>query len=228
MVKAITFDLWGTLIRSNSNFEKEKLDYFANYSGLKISDVKREFDSVKKGFNENVSLYGMHFPKRYVLETILRRLNCTVEESMTNLLFRHYEKMFLDNKPFLYSDETLETLEKIKRKQIPMYLVSNTLLIEGSILTRVLDKLQIRKYFNYFFYSDEVGFSKPSQKMYDNVFVHINENYSYITTRNLVLHVGNDMVTDYEGAKSYGFQSLLINDPDIHNNHTIKNVLDLL
>lgn len=81
-------------------------------------------------------------------------------------------------------------------------------------MRQVLSQMDILKYFKFFIFSDEIEISKPSsyffQKVYDKVGGH----------KKNILHIGDNPKTDYQGAKNFGFEALLIT----NSNYTIDDI----
>ena len=74
--------------------------------------------------------------------------------------------------------------------------------------------MSILQYFDFLIFSDEINACKPSSHFFQQVFDHIN------VTKEAVLHIGDNPKADYQGARSFGFNALLITDP----NYTINDI----
>lgn len=99
---------------------------------------------------------------------------------------------------------TLEILEGLDTK---IGLISNTGRTPGKVLRPVLKTLRILEFFDTTVFSNEVGWLKPHPEIFckasQDLGVPLNE----------ILHVGDDRVTDEEGARTAGMHTLLIKTP---------------
>ena len=93
-------------------------------------------------------------------------------------------------------------------------LSSNTGFIEGETLRTTLANMGILQYFDFLIFSDEINASKPSSHFFQHVYDHID------VPKKAVLHIGDNPKADYQGAKNFGFNALLITDP----NYTINDI----
>lgn len=78
-----------------------------------------------------------------------------------------------------------------------------------------IDKLKISKYFKSFTFSDQVKCSKPNYK----IFQHAHEKILY--TKENILHIGDNIVTDGEGSTNYGFNHRIVNSNEFNSILTI-------
>ena len=75
-------------------------------------------------------------------------------------------------------------------------------------MSKLLNFYELNNYFSFQIYSDEVGFSKPNKEIFNLVFDSINK----ITTieKKEILHIGDNIIADYNGAINFGFDAFLI------------------
>ncbi len=105
-----------------------------------------------------------------------------------------YAILAIENPPSLYDSYTKTILEEMS-SQYQLVLSSNTLFLEGWVLREILDKLDISKYFTKMNFSNELGFAKPNPLMYSN------SKY----------HIGDNPITDGEGAINAGSIPFIVN-----------------
>ena len=72
----------------------------------------------------------------------------------------------------------------------------------------ILDKFNLRSYFNQITFSGQVGWRKPSAKFFSKALSGV-----YGTDKQRIIHVGDDPVSDIKGALSYGIDALWIRHP---------------
>lgn len=189
MIRAVIFDLWDTLA------------YNKNHIGSYIEKINQEI--------------GIENKNKF---TKLRRewylFNITSEEFFTKLLkdvnkplamLEHLTKIWDSQIEVveLYP-ETIDVLETLKIKGIKLILISNT----TPISEKAIDKLKIRKYFDYVLLSCNEGIVKPSPFVYKKILDKFN------LKPGEVIAVGDQMSTDIEGASTYGIKAILLDRED--------------
>jgi len=98
-------------------------------------------------------------------------------------------------------EDVVPALEALAGRGINLGIISNW----DERLTPLLERLDLRKYFQTLVISREVGFTKPSPVIFE------------LAARNLglaphaILHVGDSPETDVAGARAAGFAALLLN-----------------
>lgn len=73
----------------------------------------------------------------------------------------------------------------------------------------MIEEYGFDEYFSFQVYSDEVGLSKPNLKIFELIHDYVNEQKSLHPKQ--ILHIGDNIIADYNGARSYGFSALLLN-----------------
>jgi putative hydrolase of the HAD superfamily len=98
--------------------------------------------------------------------------------------------------------ESEEVMEELVEMGLPLYVVSNwDVALEG-----VLDDLGWIRYFDGIVASAKVGSEKPDRTIFEEAL----RRASLAERRDRVVHVGNDPVSDVEGAVSSGIDAVLI------------------
>jgi len=211
--KHISFDLWLTLIRSNPEYKVKRNLLFKDFFAIdkpmeEIAAVIRKFDILTNGINEKVTrnfdTYEIYCLILDALGIDLGRYNYQQLEEFYN----HSEELLMQYKPLLLDNNLPQFLKQLYDDGKTMNILSNTAFIKGRSLRHIIAYYQLDKYFAFQAYSDETGFSKPGLAMYE---------YAYQNMKRLkpiekheVLHVGDNVVSDYEGALAYGFDAHLI------------------
>jgi putative hydrolase of the HAD superfamily len=218
----ISFDLWLTLIKSNPQFKNKRdllfKEYFAIDKSIEdISAVIRKYDILTNTINEKV---GRNFDTYEIYYLMLEALDVDIDAITTKELgafYNHTEDLLEEHKPILLSDTIPEMLSSLKQEGITLNILSNTAFIKGSSLRKIMSHYGIGDLFSFQAYSDETGFSKPGIGMYNYAY----ENILKIgdIQKNEVLHVGDNPVSDYNGAMNFGFNAYLIT-----NNHNEPNL----
>lgn len=212
-IKHISFDLWLTLIRSNAQFKPARNKLFAQYFSIRkpddeIAKAFRHYDLLFNKINEQTGR-NVHYSE--ILLVILDKLDVDISDLSVRDMEGYYNQMealFFDLHPLLIEEETGAILQSIQAQNITMNILSNTGFILGTTLRKLLRHLDIDTYFSFQLYSDEMGYSKPSERVFEEVYVHARQ--INVTEKQQILHVGDNAIADYRGAKNFGFQAQLI------------------
>ena len=225
-----SFDLWLTLIKSNPDFKKQRAIFFhRNFNSKKktideVQKVIRQIDIMCNFINEKT---GKNIDSREIYLMVIHQLNDyepVFQDLDIDWLLQEMENLFFRYLPFVYSDETLATLDKIKQYQkSTIGILSNTGFIEGKTLRKILPELNLSQYFDFQLYSDETGLSKPNKVFFElmintTLLKHIDNSLQLQD----ILHVGDNPVSDIGGGLAVGINVFQINS----NNYTIKNILN--
>lgn len=211
--KHISFDLWLTLIKSNPEFKSKRNQLFKSFFNLEIPIEEiakkiRYYDVVCNNINEKV---GLNIDTFEIYYFILNSLDVALEKIDKEKLQEFYletEQLFLENKPELIYKDIKEQFESIKKEHITMSILSNTGFIKGQTLRKILRHYEIEEYFSFQIYSDECHFSKPNNSIFERVFSEVNKDKKILKSE--ILHVGDNIIADYRGAKKFGFNTHLI------------------
>lgn len=224
-----SFDLWLTLIKSNPTFKKERaLLFFKEFNVNKktieeVEMVFRNIDVICNAINEKT---GKNIDAEEMYLMVIGTLsNYEIDFSSINLinLYHQIEKILFNYLPTVYSIDTINTLKKIKQNpDITCNILSNTAFIKGSTLKIILEHIGLSSYFDFQIYSDEVGVSKPNKLIFELMISRaINlKNESNFSLKKII-HVGDNIIADIEGAKKVEIDTLHINT----NKNTILNLL---
>lgn len=219
--KHISFDLWLTLIKSNPEFKNKRNLLFKEYFAIdksieEVSAVIRKFDILTNSINEKV---GRNFDTYEIYYLMLDALVVDIETitaSELQTFYSHTENLLMEHKPLLLSAGIPEMLSSIRHEGITINILSNTAFIKGSSLRKIMSHYGIGDLFSFQAYSDETGFSKPGIEMYRHAYDNILKIGDI--QKNEVLHVGDNRVSDYNGAMNFGFNAYLItNNQNEHN-----------
>lgn len=220
MIKHISFDLWMTLIQSHPEFKLRRAQLIIDMFGLKDS-VDTEIDEyvrrVDKVFDRKNMINGQKLSanKMYckVLQKVLPQSEIVTEEKALELRQKS-DALFMEYSPVFLNDNIKNMLSDLKDEGYTINLSSNTGFVEGDILRPVLEKMGILRYFDFLVFSDEINASKPSSHFFEVV------HEQAAVAKNQILHIGDNPKADYMGARSFGFEALLITD----DNYTLNDI----
>jgi len=226
-----SFDLWMTLIKSNPAFKLERTKFFYNNFNTREKTIEevglifRQIDVMCNAINEktggNIDAEEMYL---MVISTI-NDYHYPLQEVKVAALYAEMEELLLKYLPVAYSNDTAKVLYELKQKATDstFSLLSNTAFIKGSTLRKVLKRIELYQYFDFQLYSDEIGMSKPNEKLFKLMVEAILERRG-LDNMDLkeILHIGDNPKADIWGAEKAGVSSLLINS----NNLTISTLLN--
>lgn len=203
----ISIDLWGTLIKGSPYFSDAKVALTKLYFDKDTEFILKCYSDSKKELNNLIELSGFQPSNEEIFRFLMSKLNGSYYSGDVLEFMKEYQKLAINLSPQLYSLETLKYMEKFKY-EAALYLSSNTMLISGTSLEVILDKLGLLPYFSKLYFSDKQKCAKPNKLMYGS------SNW----------HIGDNIRTDEIGAICAGSKSIIINS----NNKTIKDAYNII
>lgn len=231
-IRAITFDLWKTLLEPSS-IEQYLIESLQNYSKKKhLSFSSEQLEQAlavpKLNYKEHRDFPPyIHFYTEERLILILNQLGQNMEGNLEKKLFHDFEMTSHYVLPTII-ESTRELLENLSQNY-QIGLISDTGMTPGKILIQILEELDIRQYFDTFVFSDEIGFYKPNSKMFQTALSKLKCN------SNESIHIGDYQHTDIIGAQSFGMHTIWINRhealkniKDVSPDYIVENLLEIL
>ena len=208
-----SFDLWLTLIRSNPEFKNKRnllfKDFFEIDSSIeRVSEVVRYYDVLCNNINEKT---GLNLSTYEIYYLILNALEVDLSLNDVNRLGEFYqetETLFFNYKPELIFPHIKLQFEEIVNEGKSINILSNTGFIKGKSLRKIISYYELDSSIDFQIYSDEVGFSKPNNEMFQLVFDQVNKLRK--TEKKEILHIGDNSIADYDGAVNFGFEAHLL------------------
>ena len=208
-----SFDLWLTLIRSNPEFKNKRnllfKDFFEIDSSIeRVSEVVRYYDVLCNNINEKT---GLNLSTYEIYYLILNALEVDLSLNDVNRLEEFYketETLFFNYKPELIFPHIKLQFEEIVNEGKSINILSNTGFIKGKSLRKIISYYELDSSIDFQIYSDEVGFSKPNNEMFQLVFDQVNKLRK--TEKKDILHIGDNSIADYNGAVNFGFEAHLL------------------
>ena len=209
----LSFDLWLTLIRSNPEFKKKRnllfKDFFEiNCSIERVNEAVRYYDVLCNNINEKT---GLNLNTYEIYYLILNALEVDLNANGTERLGEFYnetEKLFFNYKPELIFPDINLQFQKMVTEGKSINILSNTGFINGKTLRKILSFYELEDFISFQIYSDEVGYSKPNNEIFQLVFDQVNKTRE--TQKKEILHIGDNSIADYNGAINFGFDAHLL------------------
>ncbi len=219
-IKAISFDLDGTLVRLAPPHITIK--NFLSAHGLQKS-AKEVFKALNS-ITGRIDMFKHLDAKSYYInlnKMILEALG--IKEKIHELAVSMYEKWFDYANAELYSDVE-EVLARLSRIGIMMGIISDNLSNE---VQKVLEKEGVIEYFSVIVTPDISGSFKPNKRIYEEFERRIGVH------RSDILHVGDDLKRDYLGALNAGFNAVLLDRSKrsfvgVNKIHTLYELIELV
>ncbi|WP_300685717.1 HAD family hydrolase [Chryseobacterium sp.] len=207
-----SFDLWLTLIKSHPEFKAKRVELFSSFFNVdkpieEVAKTVKYYDDLCNTINEvtggNIDTFEMYL-------MILGSLNVDIKELNKDTLNEFYvksEDLFLEYRPVVIFENVHGFFEDIKNQGKTINILSNTGFIKGTTMRKFLIHENLDQYIDFHIYSDEINCSKPNPLIFQEV-------KNNLLDKNLplsqVLHIGDNPVADYKGAKDFGFSAYLL------------------
>lgn len=207
-----SFDLWLTLIKSHPEFKAKRVELFSSFFDVKksideVAKVVKYYDDLCNSINEiiggNVDAFEIYLLILSALEVDLKQIN----KDQLNEFYQKSEDLFLEYKPVVIFENLHQLFEEIKNQGKTINILSNTGFIKGKTMRKFLMNENLDQYIDFHIYSDETNCSKPNPKIFQEV---KNRLKNRDLNLNQILHIGDNPVADYDGAKKFGFNAHLL------------------
>ena len=210
MYQNYVFDLYGTLVdirtdESGDKFWGEVADIYGDY-GATYTAKEIESEYMRLADVEKKKEHWHHIFYRYIeinLERVFQKLYLIKGVTPTNAMvkdtairFRKASTIFIE----LY-DGVIDLLQSLKKAGKKVYLLSNA---QRCFTYPELLELGIADYFDDIFISSDYACSKPGRIFFDKLI------RAHKLNKKETIMIGNDCISDMQGAKEVGIDSLYI------------------
>ena len=215
-IKAITFDLWDTLVIDDSDEAKRaeqglrsKFDERRHLLWEALNTTEPiGLETVRLAYNVGDAAFNKVWKEQHItwhiaerLRVILNGLGRELPDEIFNAVVRAHEEMEVDIPPDAMPD-AVPVLERLARRY-KLCIVSDAIVSPGSCLRRLLENHGLAKFFNGFAFSDEVGHSKPHRSMFESAAGQLGVEISEM------LHIGDRDHNDVKGPQQLGMKAIL-------------------
>ncbi len=207
-----SFDLWLTLIKSHPEFKAKRVELFSSFFEVEkpmeeVAKVVKYYDDLCNTINEviggNVDTYEIYLLILNSLGIDLKKL----DPGKLNEFYQKSEDLFLEYKPVVIFDGLHQFFDEIKNQGKTINILSNTGFIKGKTMRKFLASENLDPFIDFHIYSDEINCSKPNPQIFQEV-------KKLIKNQDLemhqILHIGDNPIADYKGAKDFGFNAHLL------------------
>jgi FMN phosphatase YigB (HAD superfamily) len=227
-IKHCSFDFWNTIAYSNSKFKKKRAELVLGFveNNITISNVTDAFAKVGTSYNQDQES-GMELLSPFdLLDKVIKELNPSVSYSGLYNLKLEIESLFLKYPPLL--DNNLHSIiERILYIGKTCSITSNTAFISGEVIRQFLSDAKLLDNFSFCLFSNDVGFGKPSSKMYELLYLKAKAIQPELKISE-ILHIGDNELADYNGSLEFGLKSFLFNVKRnfIHERFAVHSIVD--
>ncbi|WP_407403140.1 HAD family hydrolase [Chryseobacterium sp.] len=206
-----SFDLWLTLIKSHPEFKAKRVELFSTFFNLnlpldEVANAVKYYDDLCNTINEvsggNIDTFEIYLMILGSLKIDIK----TISKKSLQEFYDRSEALFLEYKPMVIFENLHQFFEEIKNQGKTINVLSNTGFIKGSTMRKFLSAEKLDQYIDFQIYSDETNCSKPNLK----IFQEVKNKMSRDLPLDQTLHIGDNEVADYKGAKDFGFDAILL------------------
>lgn len=207
-----SFDLWLTLIKSHPEFKAKRVELFSSFFDVKkpineVAKIVKYYDDLCNSINEiiggNVDTFEIYLLILHALEVDIKQ----IDKVQLNTFYQKSEDLFLEYKPVVIFENLHEFFDEIKNQGKTINILSNTGFIKGKTMRKFLMNENLDQYIDFHIYSDETNCSKPDPRIFQEV-------RNLLNNKDLdsaqILHIGDNPIADYKGAKDFGFNAHLL------------------
>lgn len=216
MIKAITFDLWDTVIHDDSDEPKRKARGLPTKREERRRLVWRALDEVQPISRETAEVawdvteaafrtvwhdFHVTWTVAERIEVLLQALGRKLPDAVSQELIRALEEMEIEIAPDPIEgvDAALEALHA----RYDLGVVSDAIVSPGRCLRRWLEMNELNRFFSAHAFSDEVGHSKPHRDMFTTAARQLGAELHEM------VHIGDRDHNDIKGAQALGMKAVL-------------------
>jgi putative hydrolase of the HAD superfamily len=211
MIKIVSLDLWETLIKDDSekDNERERDNLRAEFIAKTLKLDQSYMQKIHSFFGEVVASFinpekeneWSLLPETQI-DYLINKLGIEVKKEDFDKILKFYTECILDYPPSFTEENIPDILAGLKKKY-KLALISNTGRTPGRSLLKLLKNLKIKKYFDFFAFSDELLIRKPDPRIFEIVCSKLN------ASPEETVHAGDSYKMDFLGAKSAGLNPIL-------------------
>jgi putative hydrolase of the HAD superfamily len=212
MLKAVTFDLWGTLIiEASERMHRTKEERLHRIDKVlreeQIFRTPEEIDRAYKALGERLTELWTtlrDIGARAQVDILLDRLEVSIHprpDSLMDRIENAYTYPILSDLP-IPLDGAPGVLSELEAQGFRMAVICNTGRTPGKVLRIILERLGMGKHLSVQTFSDEIGLRKPRPEIFEKTLAELGVKPSE------ALHVGDTLASDVVGARGIGMRAV--------------------
>lgn len=189
-IKHVSFDAWGTLLKSNPEYKPKRNTLLRDIFGDFIQDDIIAFN--KSQFDIMVESTGYQPDYAFTMACILGQYMHNVNRRNFNLKvkeFRYRNALLVARYPPEPIKGVYEILSTLKDSPLTIGIISNTSFIEGNSLREVIGAM-FPQTFSIMLFSSELGIAKPNPSLF------VDTARAMKIPENTILHIGDNLISD--------------------------------
>jgi HAD superfamily hydrolase (TIGR01549 family) len=215
-IRAITFDLWDTIVHDDSDEPKRKAqglrskkaerrhllwEALNRQAPIAEAEVTLAYNVGDAAFNHVWHDQHVTWTIRERLQVILKGLGRTLPEAEFTRVVTAHEEMEIQIRPDLIPGiaEALAALHGRYKTCI----VSDAIVSPGRCLKQLLESYGLARHFDGFVFSDIIGHSKPHRSMFEDAARQMG------VTLPEIVHIGDRDHNDVKGPQALGMKAIL-------------------
>ncbi|MDX6450649.1 MAG: hypothetical protein QOH16_698 [Gaiellaceae bacterium] len=206
-IEVVSFDLWATLLRSHPRFKQQRDQCLWELLSVRrpIEEFRRIVRAVDVLVEAACAVDGRHRGLRERVELIARfcGARAPLSEAIVAQVTAVQSQLVRDSPPQLV-DAALPSLLTHVSSRFVVAVTSNTGFVPAHDLKWVLEHHGLARAVSHLVFSDEVGFAKPSIRIFDHLVALAQ------VQRERILHIGDNSVADGMGARRAGIAFTLV------------------
>lgn len=214
-IRHLSFDLWCTLIRSGPDYKHRRSMLLREHFGLlqppeAVRQAVRRWDLKSDALNQ---VTGLNIDAVEIYALVLLDLGMeprSIGPGELAAFYQRTEELFLSCMPVLIEPDAVDQLVALRERGLTISLLSNTGFIRGPTVRVALERLGLGSVFGAQIYSDEIRASKPAREAFDAVWTEAQR--QGCSTRDEVLHIGDNRLADVQGSLTHGFRAAWFDD----------------
>ncbi len=216
MIKAISFDLWDTVIHDDSDEAKRAAqglrskkderrylvwDALNRIEAIPYETVAMAYDVADAAFNHVWHDQHVTWTIGERLSVLLNGLGRELPESELTAVVKAHEEMEVNIPPDAING-VAHALAALSA-DYKLCVVSDAIVSPGRCLRQWLEMNGLKRYFAGFAFSDEVGYSKPHREMFASAASQVGVDITDM------VHIGDRDHNDIKGAQALGMKAIL-------------------
>ena len=216
MIKAVTFDLWDTIVYDDTDEPKRAAQGLRSKKAerrhlvwqalneiepIEPAKVELAYDLADAAFNKVWHDQYVTWTIAERLEVLLKGLGRGLPEPVFAQVVAAHETMEVEIYPNAIEGIGAALADLVQRYKL--CIVSDTIVTPGTGLRELLGKHGLRDYVQGFAFSDEVGHSKPHRSMFDSAAGQLGVDLSEM------VHLGDRDHNDVKGPQALGMKAIL-------------------